>query len=134
MAQNIGACTKIRSISSIGKSEGSIAALTLTSSLGHVKASFPATLAPSESRTLRVSLPQTTKQKHHPNGWSFYFGAGEGSRTPVNGLEGRGNSHYTTPARCCASGALFISSHILRCCARFFKRIFACHDINYQLH
>ncbi len=27
------------------------------------------------------------------------LGAGDGDRTRINGLEGRGNSHYTTPAQ-----------------------------------
>ncbi len=30
---------------------------------------------------------------------TIQFGAGEGNRTPLNSLEGCGNSHYTTPAK-----------------------------------
>ena len=33
-----------------------------------------------------------------PASWDPYFGAGEGSRTPVSSLENSHNNRYTTPA------------------------------------
>ena len=45
-----------------------------------------------------LPLPTQVEKPPDPLGQSFFNGAGEGNRTPINGLEGRGNSLYTTPA------------------------------------